>query len=359
MLRGLIKSPGFTLATVFCLALGIGANSAIFSVIRGVLLRELPFTEPDELVLLRSYDVRVGPPEALSRVSRGAAYLDGLDWFASRSLDDVALADVSDYRMLGAALPEQVAGSRVTPNLFALLGATAELGRVFGPGESRAVVVLSHVLWQRSFGGSPDVIGKVIRLNDLPFEIVAVMPPSFRVPPVYGELWLPIDAVPLNAAARYHRALRIGEFVAIGRLAPGSNATQAEVELGPLTTRIHRENPPPPADCAFGCSGDPPTLEWGVQAVPLQEHLVGPVRPTLIMLMGAVTLLLIISSVNVTGLMVARLTARHHALAVHAALGAGRWRVSFQLLTESIVLSLLGGASGLWLALGLVRVIKV
>ncbi|MGH7342247.1 MAG: ABC transporter permease, partial [Candidatus Rokuibacteriota bacterium] len=200
VLRGLIKSPGFTLATVFCLALGIGANSAIFSVIRGVLLRELPFREPVELVLLRTYDAGNGAGDPLSRGTQSVSYLDGQDWLGSASLEDVALLGLMDYRMLGAALPEQIAGSPVFSNLFSLLGARPALGRVFGPDETDAVVVLSHSIWQRAFGGSPDVIGRVIRLNDLPFEIVGVMPPSFRVPPTHAELWVPIDAVPMDAA---------------------------------------------------------------------------------------------------------------------------------------------------------------
>ena len=324
--RALRKNPGFTLVAVLTLALGIGANSAIFSLVNAVLLRPLPFAQPGDLVSLSEHNWYpqggfVAMRTTLHTVDV-AAYLAGVE-----------------FNLTGQDEAERLTGTKVSANFFSLLGVQAELGRIFQLGEDQpgkdSKVILSHTLWQNKFHSDPGVIGRQIMLGDLSREVVGVMPADFRPGSSKTELWVPLNLDP--AGDTYWRA----EWVpVIGRLREGASIAQAQIEVELLQHRLLAMFP-----------WKMPDNTWEpARVIPLQQQVIGDVRSRLLILLGAIALVLLIACANVANLLLARAASRQREIAVRATLGAGRWRICRQLLTESTLLGIGGAAIGLALA---------
>jgi putative ABC transport system permease protein len=335
--RMLVKSPGFTLVAVLTLALGIGANTAIFSVIEGVLLRPLPYQNSERLcVLWKSVPARNIEWDWTS-------YPTIRDWReGSRSFEDMAvilLPDGSWVTWQSDAGIERIQGSKVSGNFFEMLGVRPLLGRTFSDDEARRgddVIVLSYGFWQRRFGGDGAVLGRTLQLNNRSATIIGVMPESFQFPDNKAQMWLL-----LTADERWpgFQEIRLADaFSVLARLKPGVSIEEARVEMNTVAARLARQYPATDANL-------------GVRVVPLFDQIAGAqVRRALWVLGGAVICLLLIACSNIASLLVARGAARRKELAVRAALGAGRWRLLRQLVTENILLTLLGGIIGLLFA---------
>ncbi|MFL6333868.1 MAG: ABC transporter permease [Pyrinomonadaceae bacterium] len=333
-LRMLWQRPGFTSVAVLTLALGIGANTAIFSVIDAALLRSLPYRAPERLVHLwetkrsRDFEQREASyPDFLDWRAQGSEVFEGLAGYASRP---VTLADAGEAT--------RAPGAAVTANFFDVLGVKAVAGRTFVEGEdgreARPVAVISHGLWRRRFGGGPAAVGREITLDGRAYTVVGVLPADFNFALLGdAEVWTPVAPTPEVAARRYQHWLKV-----IGRLKDGVSLEGARAHLATVATRIEHDDPGAHAGV-------------GLRAVGLQEEFVGPIRPVLFVLLGAVGFVLLIACTNVANLLLARSAARQKEVAIRAALGASRWRVVRQLLTESVLLSVAGGAAGLVLAL--------
>lgn len=328
-IRTLARTPAFTMAAVVALALGIGANAAIFSVVDAVILRPLPYENPDRLtVILHDGDGPVSP----------ANFVDWRD--QSRSFESMGAAEYWTPNMTGVDEPEKLRALHVTPSIFPMMGAAPLIGRTFlaEEGESGAEheVVLGYSLWQRRFGGDPRIVGESITLDGARYTVVGVMPRDFKFAPFWAtkaELWAPlvVDA----AKGREASSLRI-----FARLAPGVSIRQAQAEMATVTARLEREYP--------GTNRD-------ITVQSLKEKVVGDIRPALLVELGAVSFVLLIACANVAHMLLARAAARRKELALRTALGASRARVMRQLLIESLLLSLLGGGAGLLLALAGIR----
>ena len=328
--RTLAKNPGFTAVAVLALALGIGANSAIFSVVYGVLFRPLPYSAADRLALVY---MRFSPQNTEHGTMSIADYLD---WKAqNRAFEDPALFSHSGwlFEITGAGDPEQVPGAVASAGFFSVLQASPLIGRVFHAGEDRPtsapVVVLSEALWRRRFGGDPNVMGRPVKLRGTQCTIIGVMPASFRFPSD-SELWVNLRINPPTRRGPF-------PFIGIGRLKPGITFEQAQAETNAIGRGIEQ---------AFPKNYTRLTLP----VVPLREALVGDVRLALLVVFGAVFFVLLIAVVNVANLLLARAATREREIALRLSLGAGRTRLVRQLLTESIVLALLGGLAALALA---------
>ncbi len=329
--RALIQRPGFTTVAILTLALGIGANAAIFSVANAVLLRPLPYLEPDRLVLLLADNLQIGVDGA------GLSLGDFVDLRRqSRTLDGLAVQTVRSYDLTSGQTPEVIRGMQVSSDFFSVLGVGAALGRTFIPEEespSRArVAVLSHGFWQRRFGASPTVLGRTLELDGESHQIVGVMPADFRFGRSETEVWAPL---PITAEGADRMSHYLG---AVGRLARGTTLAQSSAELRNLSEALAQKH----ADSNKG---------WTARAVPLSEFVTGSVRPALLVLSGAVGLLLLIACTNVANLLLARGAARQQETAIRAALGAPRPRLIRLFLVESILLALLGAGVGLLLTL--------
>jgi putative ABC transport system permease protein len=341
--RTLIRNPGFALLAIVTIAIGVGANTAMFSVVYAVLLRPLPFAEPDALVL-------VSQANRQTRQSSGnASPANFLDWRArSRAFAGLAAFRNAGYTLSSGDHPDRVAGAIVSANFFDVLGVKPIIGRGFQPGDEGAgaarVAIVSHGLWTDRFGARRDPIGRTVRLNDEPHTIVGVLPPGVDFPE-QAKVWTPphwrVPDDPLALGEDPSPQRSHSYFFVLGRLHPGVTRAQAERDMDVVTMALERDYP-----------ND--NRNVGVVISSLRDELVGPVRPTLLMLFAAVGLLLLIATANVSGLQVARSIGRHHEIAVRVALGATRRRILSQLLTESVVLAVAGGACGVIAAMWLV-----
>jgi putative ABC transport system permease protein len=328
--RSLRRAPAFAAASILTLALGIGANTAIFSVVHALLLRPLPYRQPQELV------------------SIGAG--SGGEFFALRdrlrTFREIAAYRPQQYALDNGGAVTRMHGAAVTPNLFKTLGVTPMMGSGFTdeqgvPGKN-LVVILSYRLWQREFGASPDVVGKRVLLEAVPFTVVGVMPSDFRYPSYTSQFWVPLTFNPQNAGAHW----AVQNIAFLGRVKSGLSADAAIADLRSTWPTMRRLNPLWDPGESYGRD---------VPATPLQERMIGAPKPLLWLLLGCVSLVLLIACVNVANLLLARATVRERELAVRAAVGGGRARLIRQLITESVLLSFVGATLGVGIAVMAVR----
>ncbi|HYV83180.1 MAG TPA: ABC transporter permease [Pyrinomonadaceae bacterium] len=344
--RMLLKRPGFTVIVVLTLALGIGANTTIFSAIDAVLLNPLPYKNPERLLVVWETNKQLGP-EMWDR--NEAAIGNFLDWRSHNQIFDQlgALFD-TDMNLTGVGEPQRIKSCVVTTNFFQVLGVQPMLGRSFLPEAetpgSPFTVIISHDLWERQFGSDPNIINKSLTLNAHQVAVIGVMPPGFELQfptSKHVDMWVPmiIDV----GDPDYHD--RNNNFLyTLGRLKQGVSPEQAQTEMSLIASQLQQQYPETNA-------------EKGVRVVPLQKQLVGNVESYLYMLFAAVGFLLLIACTNVAGLLLSRVTARHREVAIRIAVGASRWRLIRQLLTESVILSALSGLFGLLLAYGGVKLL--
>ena len=337
--RMLVKNPAFTAVAVVALALGVGANTAIFSVVNAVLLRPLAYKDPGQLVFINHNYQKTNLKASVSV----PGYLHYRDH--AKSFSEVAALTGWSVNLTGEGEPERLQGMSVSPNLFGALAAEAAEGRTFTNEEAQLgqhrVAVLSHGLWERRFGSYPAIVGKTVTLNGEPYQIVGVMPEGFQFGREFGqtvELWAPLTFRPEQLDPATNLTNEYLQVVA--RLRPGVAPEAAQAELDTIAENLRRQYMPG-ADAS----------KWGLLLTPASELVVGDIRPALLVLLGAVAFVLLIACANVANLMLARSAARQKEVAIRTALGASRARVVRQLLTESVLLALVGGGLGLLLAM--------
>jgi putative ABC transport system permease protein len=354
-LRQLAKSPGFTVVAVLTLALAIGANTAVLSLVNALLIRPLPYKAPESLVLLWERF----PTQGLERIPVSAPeYLDYEK--QATSFEKIGAFNYAAYNLTTGDVPERVSGAIVSPALFPLLGVEPIKGRVFTQEESRQgrddVVIISARLWERRFNSDPTIVGNKISLNGRPHTVVGIMPRKFDFPlPLFNvqgsrfasrpDIWKPIAFTNDELSARYSRSYGV-----IGRLRQGVSNARAQVEIDTITANFRQMNP----------KNYPPGLtEFGAKLYPLQDQVVGPMRTGLWILLGAVTLVLLIACANLTIMLLARATSREREMAIRVALGASLKRMLRQLLTESVLVSILGGTAGVLLAIWAIDLLRM
>jgi predicted permease len=350
--RGLIKAPAFALVALFSLAIGIGANAAIFSIVNTLFLRPLPYKDAGRLVILWNRSPGLGITE---------------DWFSTaqyfdiknghHGFEDVAIAIGGNENLTGNGVPERVGTVHISSNLLPMLGVKPASGRLFLPSEdqqgSAGTAILSYGMWARRFGSDPHILGKSLIIDGLPYQIVGILPRSFSLPrevlPTLGgaeqaDILLPIAMAPDAAQNRDHEDYNI-----IGKLKPGVSVPQAQAEMNTITAHLRQDHPtnyPPNGGLTFGI-------------VPLSEQVTGDSRRPLIVLLFAVAFVLLIACANVANLQLSRSLTRQKEIAIRMAIGASRLRIARQLLTESVLLSLCGGALGILLALLSLKFVRI
>jgi predicted permease len=344
-LRMLVKKPTFTIVAVLTLALGVGANTAIFSIVNAVLLRSLPYRDADRLVRINFNEPGVG----LRDIKFSKPEVDDLQTRAGVFEDVTPIVSVS-INLTGAKQPERLGVIFTSFNYFSMLGVIPQIGRLSGrqdfvPGFA-PVVVISDGLWRRAYGADPNVLGRSVRLDDDPYTIIGVLPRGFRHPgpTVFGDVEVFL-ATGFSADPFPQPPIRGNRFIfagAIGRLKPGLTLEQAQARLTAMAAQLRHDFP----------TDYPPQAQWTIEIQPLQETLVGNVRPMLLVLLGAVILIVFIVSLNIANLLLARASGRQQEMAVRSALGASRGRMVRQMLTESMLLSLIGGVAGIATAVG-------
>jgi putative ABC transport system permease protein len=337
-LRMLGKNPGFTAVAMLTLALGIGANTAVFSVVSAVLLRPLPYKEPSRLVVLNETTPKVGDVSV--------SYPNFFDWrAASHTFSQMAAVRSIDLNLAGVTQPENISGDAVSPNFLSMMGVRPFLGRDFEASEEKAgtapVVLLSYALWQSHLGGDPNAVGKTITLDGRSFTIVGVLPPNYRSMDK-TDVMLPIGVWATNNSEGAKDRGDRGDMVVIGRLAPGVTLAQAHVEMESIAARLAKEYP---------ASND----QFSVALRPIREAFVGDMKTAILVLFGAVLFVLLIACANVANLFLVRGASRTKEVALRIAFGASRSRIIRQMLTESLILACLGGVVGVALSFGGIR----
>src|SRR5881396_1346147 len=353
-LRQLLKQPAFTAIAVITVALAIGATTAVLSLVNGLLVRPLPYRDPQQLILLLQHfksqnldRIPVSPPEFKDYETR------------ARSFEKLGAFGYTNFNLAGEDRPERIAGATVTAGVLPLLGVSPIKGRFFQPEECTLgrddVVIISARLWQRRFNSDPQIIGTKLLLNGKNFTVVGVMPAGFDFPlqlfnlgngAQFGgraDIWKPLAFTEEEMKKRGSRS-----YAMIGRLAPGTSLAQAQAEIESINAQMRREHPN-----NYGKDNS-----FGGDALPLHDLAVGGMRPALLILLSAVFLVLLIACANLTTMLLARAAAREREMAIRVALGAGPLRLLKQVLTESVLLALIGGAAGVLLALWGVELLK-
>src|SRR5687768_252144 len=329
-IRTMLKRPGFTAIAVVTLALGIGASTAIFSVVNAALLRDLPYAEPGRLF----HVWEVTPQKNFAQ--REFSYPDYQDYQNNQSFEGIAAYTGGGGIMSGRGEPERVFAPAASANFFSVLGVQPFLGRTFQPGDEKQgaqrVVVLTHGMWQQRLGGDQNILGQPLIINGDPHTVVGVLPAGFQFALRNADLWQPYQPTQAQLTRRFMHGTNL-----LGRLKPDVNPAQAQSELSVIAKRIEQEHNQSHAGTS-------------VKLVPLQEQFVGQVRPILVVLLAAVGFVLLIACANVASLLLTRSLARQKEVAIRSALGANRWRVVRQLLTESLLLAIVGGTVGLLIA---------
>jgi putative ABC transport system permease protein len=343
--RVLGRNPGFTLVAVLTLSLGIGANTAIFSVVYGVLLRPLPYQQGGQLVVLKQQ----APLARNNNLNFSVKEID--DYRAqNRTVTDLAEHHSMSFTLFGGPEPERIQAAVVSANFFELMGVTPLLGRTFAPSDeahgAEAVLILSHQYWLRSHKGDPNVVGRVFRMNDRPHTVIGVLPPLPQYPNE-NDMYMPTSACPTRSSERFIASRQARMMSVFARLKAGVSEAQAQADLASIAGRMKETYP----------DAYPANLGFGLSLASLHKELTQGAQPTFLVLLCTAGLVLLLACANTANLTLARLMRRERELAVRAALGATRRRLMRQLLTESMLLSLVGGALGALLAAWSVRLL--